>query len=61
MEGNVEEMMKVTGRQTRCKQILCHLREMKLKVETLDCTVWRKRFLMRLWTCGKAEHRMNEV
>jgi hypothetical protein len=45
MEGIMEGMIKVTGMQRRCKQILGHLREMrgflKLKVETLDCTLWR--------------------
>jgi hypothetical protein len=49
IEGMIEQMIEVTGRQgRRCKQLLDDLQEKrgywKWKEEALDCTLWRTHF-----------------
>ena len=60
IEGKIKGGIEVTGRRgRRRRKLLDDLKERRgychLKEEALDRTMWRTRFLRRLWTCGKTD------
>ena len=60
IEGKIKGGIEVTGRRgRRRRKLLDDLKERRgychLKEEALDRTMWRTRFLRRLWTCRKTD------
>ena len=61
IEGKIKGQIEVTRRQVRRgKKLLDELKDRRgyceLKEEALDCTMWRKPFCKRLWTCHLTDY-----